>query len=40
MLMSLETDKAKKIVEAAKRGDDLAQMRIILKRMRSVGLGG
>lgn len=34
ILMAIETEKARKIVEAAKRGDDLSKMQLILQRMR------
>jgi len=34
ILMAMETGKAKKIVEAAKRGDDLNRMKLILQRVR------
>lgn len=34
ILIALDTDKAKKIVEAARRGDDLTQMQEILHRLR------
>lgn len=34
ILMALDTDKAKKIVEAARRGADLIQMQVILRRLR------
>lgn len=34
ILIALDTDKARKIVEAARRGDDLAKMEAILQRMR------
>ncbi len=36
ILMEMETRKAKKIVEAAKRGDQLARMQAILERVREV----
>lgn len=35
VLMALDTDKAKKIVEAARRGDDLVQMQEILRHLRT-----
>jgi len=34
ILMTMETGKAKKIVEAAKRGEDLNRMKLILQRVR------
>jgi len=36
MLSAMDTGRAKKIVEAAKRGQDLARMKIILRRMEEV----
>lgn len=39
ILIALETDKAKRIVEAARRGADLAKMRGILRRLRDVAPG-
>jgi len=40
VLMAMETGKAKKIVEAAKRGDDMNRMKAILQRVREVSPGG
>jgi len=42
ILVAMETDRAKKIVESAKRGDQLAMMKLILQRMQDVtpGPGG
>jgi len=36
ILLEMETRKAKKIVEAAKRGDQMDRMRVILQRLRDV----
>ncbi len=36
ILLELETSKAKKIVESAKRGEDMTKMKIILRRVRDV----
>ena len=36
MLSAMDTSRAKKIVESAKRGQDLAKMKIILRRMEEV----
>jgi len=36
MLMAMDTDRAKKIVESAKRGEDLARMKVIVQRLRDV----
>ena len=38
MLMAMNTDRARKIVESAKRGDDLARMKEILRRLPEAGL--
>lgn len=40
MLAAMDTDRAKKIVESAKRGDDLARMQVILQRMESATPAG
>lgn len=40
ILAAMDSDRAKKIVESAKKGDDLARMKLILQRMRDVpGIG-
>ena len=39
ILVEMETRKAKKIVESAKRGKQLAQMKAILRRVREVSPG-
>ena len=39
ILMAMETGKAKKIVEAAKRGDEMNQMKLILQRVREAAPG-
>lgn len=39
ILAAMDTDRAKKIVESAKRGDELAKMKVILQRMQDV-VGG
>ncbi len=39
VLIALDTDKAKKIVEAARRGDDLTQMQAILRQVRDAAPG-
>lgn len=36
ILMSMETDQAKKIVESARRGEDLARMKVIVQLMQDV----
>ena len=36
ILAAMDTDRTKKIVESAKRGDELAKMKIILQRMQNV----
>jgi hypothetical protein len=36
MLMAMDMDRAKKIVESAKRGEDLARMKVIVQRLRDV----
>jgi hypothetical protein len=41
MLVAMDTDRAKKIVESAKRGDELTKMKLILQRMQDVApVGG
>ncbi len=40
MLAAMDTDRAKKIVESAKRGDDLTKMKLILQRMQDVAPAG
>lgn len=40
MLVAMDTDRAKKIVESAKRGDDLTKMKLILQRMQDVAPAG
>jgi len=39
ILIALDTDKAKKIVEAARRGEDLTKMQAILQRLRDAAPG-
>lgn len=39
MLVAMDTDRAKKIVESAKRGDELSKMKVILQRMQDVAGG-
>ena len=40
MLAAMDTDSAKKIVESAKRGDDLTKMKVIVQRMQDVAPNG